>query len=374
MDSEDKKKATEAAKEFSKLGASKGGQARALNLSPEERKEIAQKAIQARWGNNRKDPSILHATHGSPDRPLRIGATEIPCYVLENEMRVIAERGVVHAFGGKRGGAHWRRLKNNPDGAYLPVYLSANNLKPFISDELALALNNPIKFKTPSGKIAFGLEATLLPQICDVYLKARDAGTGTVEGKLHPSQVNIAKEADMLIRGLAQVGIIALIDEATGYQDDRTKYALQEIIERFIAKELQPWIRTFELDFYKEIFRLNNWEFNPANANARPGVIGIWTNDIIYSRLAPGVKDELHKLAERDEKGRPKHRLFQRLTDTIGLPKLKEHLAAVTALMKASDEWESFMELLNRALPAYHKTPKLPFKEEAPSKLKELDN
>lgn len=151
--------------------AKKGGEARAEFLSPEKRREIAQKAISVRWSKTDEKKGIKRATHGSPDKPLHIGNIEIPCYVLTDETRVISERGVAGAFGSKRGGSHWRRLKKDPSGAYLPVYLSAHNLKPFIDDELAEALSKPIIFRTPSGSLAYGLEATLFPKLCDVFLR-----------------------------------------------------------------------------------------------------------------------------------------------------------------------------------------------------------
>ncbi len=40
------------AQALSKLGASKGGQARAKNLSAKKRKAIAKKAAQTRWGSS----------------------------------------------------------------------------------------------------------------------------------------------------------------------------------------------------------------------------------------------------------------------------------------------------------------------------------
>lgn len=43
------KQISKAAQMLSKLGASKGGKARASKLSPEQRKAIASKAAQARW-------------------------------------------------------------------------------------------------------------------------------------------------------------------------------------------------------------------------------------------------------------------------------------------------------------------------------------
>lgn len=96
---------------------------------------------------------------------------------------------------------------------------------------------NPIRFRAPTGGVvATGYDATILPNICDAVLAARDAGA------LRTDQLHIAKQCEILVRGLARVGIIALVDEATGYQRDRTKDALAKILEAFIDKELQPWV------------------------------------------------------------------------------------------------------------------------------------
>src|SRR5690606_38364207 len=143
--------------------------------------------------------------------------------------------------------------------------------------------SSQIEFRLPSGQKAFGYNAELLPQVCEVYLKARDAN------QLNKSQIHVAKQADILMRGLATVGIVALVDEATGYQRDRASDALAKILEQFIAKELQPWVHTFPDVFYEELFRLRGLEF-PKETVKRPQYFGHLTNDIIYDRIAPGVR------------------------------------------------------------------------------------
>lgn len=130
-------------------------------------------------------------------------------------------------------------------------------------------------------------------------------------------------------------GIIALVDEATGYQYDRARDALEKILDKFISKELRKWAKTFPDEFFENMFRLRGWQYVPFSVK-RPGVVGKYTNDLIYERLAPGVLEELKRLTPRDERGRTKHRFFQRLTENVGHPRLREHLAAVIALMKAS--------------------------------------
>lgn len=190
---------------------------------------------------------------------------------------------------------------------------------------------SPRKYRDPrGGPIRVGLEATLLPKVCEVWLSARDAED------LTKIQVPVAERADILMRGLAHTGIIALVDEATGYQDDRPRRALAEILEAFIAKELQPWVQTFPADYYREIFRLRGLSY-PTDQVRRPKYFGILTNDIVYKRLAPGVLAELKRV--KQDEGRPRDKLFQRLTQNIGYPKLREHLGSVVTIMKLSDQW-----------------------------------
>ena len=276
----------------------------------------------------------LEVIAGAPDRPMIIGEVEIPCYVLEDETRVLSQRGVTAGIG------------LNPEvGFRMPNLLSSRGVSKFVSKELELALNSPILFKNPvGGGNAYGYPATLLPDICEAVLEARRAKT------LAAAHMEIAQRCELLVRGIARVGIIALVDEATGYQDVRARRALATILEEFIAKELQPWTRTFPYEFYEEIFRLKAWP-GPQGGN-RPSVIGHYTNDIVYNRLAPGVLDELRKLNPVQPNGNRRNRHHQWFTPDIGHPKLKEHLAAVIALMKASDNWESFKASLQRVFPA----------------------
>lgn len=192
-----------------------------------------------------------------------------------------------------------------------------------------------------------------MPLVCEVYLKARDEGT------LSKNQQHVAKQADLLIRGLAHVGIIALVDEATGYQDIRPRDALARILEAFIAKELQPYVQTFPEDYYRYTFRLRGLNY-PNDSVKRPQYFGILTNDVIYKRLAPGVLKELKIVTLRNENGRAKHKYFQRLTSTIGYPKLRELLGAVVAIMKLSRDWYDFMDKLDQQYPRYGDTIPLP--------------
>ena len=151
------------------------------------------------------------------------------------------------------------------------------------------------------------------------------------------------------MRGFATVGIIALVDEATGYQRIREERALATILEKFIAEEFQPWTKKFPYEFYEQIFRLKGW--SGPDGTKRPSVIGHYTNDIVYDRLAPGVLDELRKLTPRLPSGRRRNKFFQWFTPDVSHPKLKEHLIGVIALMRAAPNWDGFKRSLVRAFP-----------------------
>jgi hypothetical protein len=333
--------ASEGAKALSALGAAKGGLARAKKLTPEQRSESARVAVEARWAKEGKSP-LPRATH---EGLLHVGDVVIPCAVLENGQRVLTQSGLMKALGRAR---QAKGREYYDADVNMPAFLTAKNLKPFISKELEVT-SSQIEFRTVRGMTAFGYPAELLPKVCDVFLDADDAGALT-KGQRH-----IAAQARILIRGLAHVGIIALVDEATGYQDERARDALAKILEAFIAKELRPWVRTFPADFYKEMFRLRQIPYR--SDVKRPQYIGVLTNDLVYARLAPGVLDELRRITPRDDKGRLKHHLHRRLTEDIGHPKLQQHLSAVTALMKASDTWKQFKPMVERALPKYKRLP-----------------
>ena len=207
-----------------------------------------------------------------------------------------------------------------------------------------MALKSPIQFTSPTGGgLIYGYPATVLADICNAVVEAESLGLTTKR------QTTIVKRAAILLRGFAGVGIIALVDEVTGYQQLREECALATILEKFIAEELQPWTRTFPYKFYQEIFRLKGWP--GPNGVKRPSVIGHYTNDIIYSRIAPGVLKELRKKNPVQPTGGRKNRHHQWFTPEPGHPKLKEHLAAVTALMRASLNWNAFQRNLERAFP-----------------------
>lgn len=315
-------------------GRAAGGRARAAAMTPEQRSAAGRKAATARHA------TIPEAVCGNADNPLWIGDVEIECYVLDNDLRVITQGSFLRAMGRARTA---RRVSADAD---VPPFLQGKALEEFVTPEV-LQRARPIAFRTPRGSRAYGYDANLLPDVCDIFLQAR------AEKKLPANQRPIAAQAEVLMRGLARVGIIALVDEATGYQQIRTRDALAKILDEFVAKELQPYLSTFPPEFYSEMFRLRGYAPSAAEASRRPQYFGKLTNDVVYARLAPGVLEELKRVQERGSTGRPKHKLFQKLTMNTGYPKLREHLGSVVTLMKLSGDWDEFKRNLDRLHPKW---------------------
>lgn len=277
---------------------------------------------------------------------ISISGITIPCFVLKDGRRVISDRGVTKAIGMK---VHGRGITG---------LLTHKTLKDIFIEDLEVAIRNPIKFigfgsrkKNPTS----GYEATILHDICQAILKAND------EGKLKTEQEKrYAQCCHTLIKAFAKIGIIALVDEATGHQEIKDKFALQEILSKYIPADLMKWQKRFPDDFYKELFKLKGLQYNPL-PDKKPWIIGRITNDIIYERLAPGIIKELEKKNPPNEKRKRPHRHHQWWTEDFGNPKLTEHIISVIALMKASLSYTTFYRLLQRSFPKYGDTLSLPW-------------
>jgi hypothetical protein len=320
--------------------------ARANSLSSVERSAIARKAAMARYG--KVLPKAI------TDGTLRIGDLPLPCAVLDDaeNTRVFTQEGFLQAIGraGKAKGGEGAAV----DGK--PAFMRAKNLQPFISNEL-MESTTPLEFIPLKGPgylgRAFGYRARLLPQVCWVFQDA------LLARKLYPSQKHIGEQCRMLLKALTDKAIDDLVDQATGFDDWRKREAINRILEKYVRKDALPYIQMFDIDFYRQIFRLNGWPFDP-DRTARPQVIGHWTNDL-YDRLAPMIRPELHRVVRRNARGRPTQKLTQHLTPEEGKPRLRELLEGVKALMRVSSDWDDYNVKLDIAFPRFGETFVLPF-------------
>lgn len=312
-----------------KLGASKGGRARAQRLSSEERSEIARRGAIARWGN-----TVPRAPFTGE---LKIGDRVLSVAVLEDGTRVI-NQSTMHTALERRGGA-----RRGPGARGLPL-LSALNLQKYIPDELRRMAEEPVGYQMPGGGRSLGYPAEILPLICDVYLEAR------TEGDLTKNQMPVAKAAEILTRGLARLGIVALVDEATGYQEVRARDELQTILEAYVAAELRPWIKTFPDEFFEQIYRLQGWEYRPGTSKRTP-YVGKLVNKYIYEQLPDGVLKELQRRNPRNQGGYRAHKHHQLMTVDTGSVHLDRQISTVTTLLRIASSKRDFESMFERAFP-----------------------
>ena len=249
-----------------------------------------------------------------------------------------------------KAGTGSQRLEEEVDE--LPPFLAADNLKDFIDGDLRRS-TKPIVYRTSNGRRAYGYEATLLPAVCRVYMAADAAG------KLKENQKHIAAACRILHESLADVAIVALVDEATGFQYRRSATALEQFLAKYMNDKFAKWVKRFSNEFYRDIYRLKGWTYN-EESTARTPLLGKYTNDLVYSRLAPFVLHEMKKWTPRGETVRWKHRFHQLLTEDFGIPELQDHFKMLHSIATGYEtgEWRMFVRHVNKALPVQPQDPR----------------
>jgi P63C domain len=265
---------------------------------------------------------------------LPLANVDLNVAVLDDGTRVISQAGVFKAFGRTKRG----RGKNDIRVLNRPAFLDAKNLQPYINQGLEGVLNT-ITYTSKTGAAVEGYNAEILPKICEVYLDAR------ASGDLAKQQEPLARASEVLLLALANVGITALVDEATGYQYDRKHDALRILLSKYIEEGLQKWIHTFPDTFFAELDRLYG---NPTTSSRnRPQYYGRFINKYVYDPIENGyVKAELDKLNITDE-GKRKARFHQWLTDE-GRTILTRQIGRVEGIMEMCKDIEHFKQVARK--------------------------
>jgi len=339
-------------------GRARGGHARAAKLSPEERSKIAKRAAQKRWEAVQADP-------GGDDMPkvlesfkskIMIAGKAIPCAVVMGPagvQRVLSETGITNAVLGDRSGASKRKKEA---GGPLPIFVAPGQLEPFITNELLEGPFKPIDY-VDGGRIVRGYDASVLAAVCNVWLRAREAGA------LQDQQLDKAMQAEILMRALAETAIVALVDEATGYQSVRPQNALQSYLELVIRRELAVWAKKFPDEFYENIYKLKGWVW-PGMGKNRFSVVASYTTNLIYDRLGPGITEELVSKTPMNQKGYRPNKLHQWLSDDIGDPMLATHMHSILMFQRLAIAngwgWKRFLHTVDQVLPRRGSTLELP--------------
>lgn len=333
----DTKADSDAMSEMGRKGGLKGGKARAAKLTREERSEIARAAAEKRWeGHESKGPKLPKATHSGE---LEIGDLQLPVYNLSDGRRALSQGGMLQVLGMKRG--------SNPalGGDRLSNFISGKLISPFISEELASAIRNPFRFHIQAGgSIASGYQAETLVDLCSAIATAERAG------KLQYQQKKvIAGRAFILMAAFSKVGVVALVDEATGYQYDRARDELQVILKAYISKGLLPWSKRFPPEFFNQLFRLYGWELR--DDGKRPHPVAHFIKEYVYGRLPRGVLEELERRNPPVQNGRRRHKHHQFLTPDTGHEHLDRQIMTVSMFLTAAGDMNEFRRLLDRVQP-----------------------
>lgn len=270
--------------------------------------------------SERKVPRATH--HGV----LPIGDVEFDAYVLDDGRRVLSRRGMAKAlFGPNSGGGDFAR------------FTGSKGVKPYLSQHLLAVLNEPIEFWTNRGRSrALGVEATALQELCGGVVRA------AIDGMLRADQIEAAKRAAVYSEAFARVGVVALVDEATGYQRDRREHELREILNAYIQVELRPYSARFPRSFFEHMCRLHGWE--SRDDMRTPRAAGQFISRHIYERLPVGVVEALRSINPADDHGRRRNKH----ADGDALQHLERQIQTVHALMSAADTREEFDRHMGR--------------------------
>lgn len=252
----------------------------------------------------------------------------MPVCVLEDGTRLISENGLQQTFG---------------------VRPQALLQKPYDEGSISDVDWAIVCGRTPylsNGEKRFGYNTRILRVIVKTILKFDKRRKLTKAQKRRLHIVHIIRDA------LVDVAIDALVDECTGYQKIRSRDALEKLFEKYLQEHARKWAKTFPDVFWTKLARIKKIKnFDPNN---RPKYFGHLVNDLIYSRLAPHILEQLKKVNPRMEYGERANRHHQHLTESVGLPELKEHLIIVMGLMDAfPTDWGLFKSALNRSRPKF---------------------
>ncbi len=330
MTDEPFKLTSDAAKELSRLGASKGGTARASKLSPERRSEIARTAIQARWEKAGKTP-LPRATHkGSFKEDFGI---DVDCYVLNDEARtaVISQRGMGAALGLGQSGSRLPRL---PGG---------KAISDFVGPDLRGKLENPVIFQAQVGgpetlTQVHGYDVTILIDLCKAVTKAEG------EKRLLPNQANVARQAHIILNASAKAGIQGLVYALAGY--NATREETIAAFKLFVQEEAREYEKEFPDQLYAEWYRLYNL---PKPERNKPWKFKHLTVDQVYRPLAKSNGKILKLTREKRESSTSRYRKLHQFLSEIGVKALRTHLGqllGIARISKTQDQYEGNFKIL----------------------------
>lgn len=307
-------------------------------MSKAELKAAASRAAKARWDAAKKLADPARMPEALCQGELEIGAVTIECYVLDNMKRVITKRGMAKALGMKSEGGN--------------VFLRAMNRKGLgsaIEEKLRSDIDNPLVFKTLTSDLGHGYDCTILIDICDAIIEANK------RGELGAGQETLALQAEIIIRASAKLGITALIDDATGFIADKRREQYKELFREFVREEIKLYDEPqFPDQLFNVIYKIYGL---PRKADARnhPQFFGKFIRKYIYEPLANSNGAILEMLDEKNPvvyvNGGRRYKMFNFLSDVVGMPALKSHLWQVVGIGNSVNGKAQFERAFYNAFP-----------------------
>lgn len=255
---------------------------------------------------------------------IEIGEHSLPAYVLEDETRVFSTRGMLTSLGYKE--------NSNANEVF-----NSKTLKPYM-----LAHGNPysdkavIEFRTDLGVKARGYDVEKFLDVCQAISEAFD------RGELKGRNALAGLQANAILRATSKVGIIALVDEATGYQYVRQENALQFKLKLYLAEEMRAWEKTFPDLLWIQFAKLTGYEGDATKR--RPRYWGYLVMEYIYRSLEPDVANYIKENKPPARKGRNYHQYYN---EEYGVKALTDHINQVIGVARACDSLDEFKKRMD---------------------------
>ena len=278
---------------------------------------------------------MLTVRFGQKENPLILGSISLNCYVLKDNKRVLTISSIQKALGYDGKSENW-----------VTEFIDKLNGFFFINPELSSAFKNAIivKITDPKSKTTTfenTVESHYFIELCKIIVKAKE------DGFLNITQLKHAKLALLALKAVELSTIEDLIDKVTGFT--RYKIVTLEHFSTLIKKQhndtIFDWVKTFPLAFIENILTMHSffWE----DIQKQPALVLELLNEIIFSRIENDVLEAIRKSKPKRTYTRKNNKKQE-----IEHPNLKEFILILISLLKASgNNWNIFIQLLNKAYP-----------------------
>lgn len=249
---------------------------------------------------------------------------DLPCYVLNDGQRVFRLTNLTKALRQK-------------DHGKIGNYLAASNINKYLPERLR-PLKDHDHDRVPQGTLEFefaekiekGYNSEDFMDVCSAFVTAH-----LNNEELSEAQREIVRNANKFILATAKVGIVALIDEATGYQKQRKSDALQLKMRYFLTDDdkAREWEKTFPDELWYEFGRLTGWK---GSLKKRPKYWGKLVNELIYNYLDKDISIYLRQNKVPKYNGYKKY--FQWLNDQKGVKELTQQIWQIIGMSKSCQD------------------------------------